>query len=286
MWAAKWLPSRSDLRASSYSRLESIVRMHLVPEFGSRPLATISNTEIRKWALRMTKDGMSAAVVRKCVFTLRSMLDAAVADQRLAVNPAGNVPLPTEHAAEQRYLDGEQVLTLADLITPRYRALVLLGAFGGLRWGEMAGLRRGRVDVLRSRVTVCETAVDIGGKIAFREPKTKNSRRTIPLARSIMAELEQHLTEYVGMARTRSSSPAHRQPCLPGHVLASCVEAGDQKGRAGRTTHPRPEAHLRVAHGRGRGEPERGVGLGGPFDGRVHVGPVWPPVRRARRRCG
>ena len=74
---------------------------------------------------------------------------------------------------------------------------MLLGAFGGLRWGELAGLRRGRVDVLRSRVTVCETAVDIGGKITFGEPKTQKSRRTVPLARSIMREVEQHLAVYV-----------------------------------------------------------------------------------------
>jgi integrase len=47
-------------------------------------------------------------------------------------------------------VDQEQVYTLADMIDPRYRALVLLGAFGGLRWGELAGLRRGRVAVLRS----------------------------------------------------------------------------------------------------------------------------------------
>ena len=91
----------------------------------------------------------------------------------------------------------EQVLTLADMIAPRYRTLVLLGAFGGLRCGELAGLRRGRIDVLRSRVTVCETAPDIGGKITFGEPKTPKSRRTIPLARSIMREVEKHLGEYV-----------------------------------------------------------------------------------------
>lgn len=146
----------------------------------------------------MTADGMSAAAIRKCVFALRNMLDAAVADQRLAVTPGANVPLPAERAAEQRYLDREQVLTLADMIAPRYRALVLLGAFGGLRWGELAGLRRGPVDVLRSRVSICETATDIGGKITFGEPKTPKSRRTVPLARSIMREVEQHLGEYVG----------------------------------------------------------------------------------------
>jgi integrase len=63
--------------------------------------------------------------------------------------------------------------------------------------GEMAGLRRSRVDTLRSRVTVWETATDVGGKISFGPPKTKNSRRTVPLTRNTMAEIEQHLGEYV-----------------------------------------------------------------------------------------
>jgi integrase len=40
-----------------------------------------------------------------------------------------------------------QVAALADAIDPRYRALVLVAAYGGLRWGELVGLRRQRVDL-------------------------------------------------------------------------------------------------------------------------------------------
>jgi integrase len=40
-------------------------------------------------------------------------------------------------------------------------------------------------------------ATNIGGKITFGEPKTKNSHRTVQLARSIMAEVERHLGEYL-----------------------------------------------------------------------------------------
>jgi hypothetical protein len=82
-------------------------------------------------------------------------------------------------------------------------------------------------------VTVCETAIDIGGKISFGEPKTAKSKRTVPLARSIMAEIEQHLAEYVapGADALIFTLPTGK-PCLPGHVLASCVGAGGQEGRA------------------------------------------------------
>jgi integrase len=174
------------------------VRLHVLPQFGHRRLSSISNGEIREWVGRMTSDGMSAASARKAVFALRGMLDAAVADRRLSVNPATSVPLPAERHVEQRFLTTDEVATLADRIAPQYRALVLLGAYGGLRWGELAGLRRSRVDVLRSRVVITETAVDVGGTITFGEPKTAKSRRVVPIARSVMRELETHLATYTG----------------------------------------------------------------------------------------
>jgi integrase len=40
------------------------------------------------------------------------------------------------------------------LASRRYRALVLLGTFGGLRWGELAALRRGDIDLKACTVSV------------------------------------------------------------------------------------------------------------------------------------
>jgi integrase len=47
----------------------------------------------------------------------------------------------------------DQVAAIANRVPPRYRALVLVAASGGLRWGELAGLRRQRVDLERGTVT-------------------------------------------------------------------------------------------------------------------------------------
>jgi integrase len=43
-----------------------------------------------------------------------------------------------------RFLTPVEIARLADTIRPHYRALVLVGAYGGLRIGELAGLRRER----------------------------------------------------------------------------------------------------------------------------------------------
>jgi hypothetical protein len=47
---------------------------------------------------------------------------------------------------------------LAEAINPHYRALVLVGAFGGLRIGEMAGLRRARFDIFISALDAAHRA--------------------------------------------------------------------------------------------------------------------------------
>ncbi|HEX2374335.1 MAG TPA: site-specific integrase, partial [Actinomycetota bacterium] len=85
--------------------------------------------------------------------------------------------------------------TLADAIRPSYRALVLVGAYGGLRIGELAGLRRSRVDLLRGTVQVAENVVEVRGVLHVGPPKTRASRRTVGLPRFIVEELAAHLVE-------------------------------------------------------------------------------------------
>jgi hypothetical protein len=82
---------------------------------------------------------------------------------------------------------------MAGTIQPRYRALVLVGAYGGLRIGELAGLRRGRVDLLHGTVQVAEIVVEVGGVLHIGPPKTRSSRRTVGLPRFVVEELAAHL---------------------------------------------------------------------------------------------
>jgi integrase len=97
---------------------------------------------------------------------------------------------------EMRFLNPDQVDTLAASILPRYRALVLVAAYGGLRIGELAGLRRGRVYILKGTVTVAEIGVEVAGHLHYGKPKTRAGRRTITLPRSVVTILNAHLGEY------------------------------------------------------------------------------------------
>jgi integrase len=103
------------------------------------------------------------------------------------------VPLPKVEREEMRFLTPAEVATLADAIQPRYRALVLVGAYGGLRIGELAGLRRSRVDLRRGTVTVAEIVVEVRGVLHIGPPKPRASRRTVGLPRFVVEELAAHL---------------------------------------------------------------------------------------------
>jgi integrase len=197
-WVEQWLPTRHDLRATTWARLETTMQKQVLPRFGDAPLRAITNSGVRQWVTDLLTSGLSAATTRKAVFALRQCLAAAIADNRLQFNPATAIPLPTERQKRARYLSQLEVERLVDEIPRQYRALVLVGAYAGLRWGEAAGLRRRDIDPLRSRIHVVHTAVEVRGRVTLdNEPKTSRSKRSVPVARSIMRRIEEHLLQFV-----------------------------------------------------------------------------------------
>ncbi|MDN5804074.1 MAG: site-specific integrase, partial [Microlunatus sp.] len=64
------------------------------------------------------------------------------------------------------------------------RALILVLAFCGLRWGELAALRVGRVDLMRRRLTVAESVTEVRGRLVWGTPKSHQSR-SVPVPRFV-----------------------------------------------------------------------------------------------------
>jgi len=188
-WVALWEPSQVHLRPSSRARDESYLKVHVLPRFGDVPLAKIQNADLRTWISDLCAAGLAPSTVHKAKQIVSKVLDAAVDDRRIPQNPATRVPVPRIEREEMRYLTPAEVNHLADTIDPRYRALVLLGAYGGLRLGEMLGLRWGRVNLLRRRIQVAEISVEVRGEITYGPPKTKAGARTVPLPSVVTNEL-------------------------------------------------------------------------------------------------
>jgi integrase len=149
----------------------------------------VTHAQVQRW---LTGLHLAPASVRKVHRVLSMVLAYAVSDGRLAVNPAAGVSLPRVQAADKRFLNHRQVHELADACGKDYRLLVLFLAYTGLRWGEMAALRVGRVDFLRRRVLVSESVTPVKGVMTF-GPTKGHERREVPLPRFLVGELAVHV---------------------------------------------------------------------------------------------
>ena len=76
-------------------------------------------------------------------------------------------------------------------------ALVLLAAFGSLRWGELAALRRSDVDVEQGTVRVDRSLTELaGGGYVFGPPKSTAGKRMVVVPAVIRPALSQHLATF------------------------------------------------------------------------------------------
>jgi len=207
-WFAEWTATATDLRPNTLALYEYLGRRYLLPAFGSTELAKITAIDIRRWLAGMRDTKLSANTVAKAYRLLKHLMTTAADEGLIGRSPCVVKGAGTEHLPEMKFATVDEVAELADAVGPRYRVLVLLAAFGGLRWGELAGLRRRRVDLLHRTVTVAEIVTEVNGRLDIGPPKTEASKRTVVLSAFLIDELAAHLAQRAEMGPDGLMFPA------------------------------------------------------------------------------
>ena len=192
-WGKEYWAGVVNLRPTTRERDDYMWEKHVLPTFGAMPLATIGWPEVQAWVAGLSDRGLAPASVQKAHQVLAKALRAAVKARALPFSPCELTELPTVEREEMRFATPDELAVLAAAIDERYRAFVLLGGYCGLRSGELRGLRRQRVDVIRGAVDVAETMTEARGVIRFGPPKTKASRRKVPIPRFVAEQVAVHL---------------------------------------------------------------------------------------------
>jgi integrase len=264
--ARLWLRSNPTKRASSWQRDEAIIRTHVLPELGSKPLAQVTRAAVQTlvdtWAA-----SQAASTVGREYSTLRAMFAWAVAADMLPRTPCRDVRLPRADLVDRPEPDPDALDRLAEALG-QWAPMMWLGAVGGLRWAECAGLQVQDLDFDTGQVTVARQLTR-GGNLE--QPKTKAGARSFALPRWLV----QDLAHVVGTKaddglvfttekgtplsyanwRSRVWHPACEQAGLPGlrfHDLRSMAASAlvasgtDMKTTQKRLGHASPQTTLRL----------------------------------------
>lgn len=183
--ADEYMDERQHFKPSSVRAYSAILRSHLLPAFGTKPLKEISESSIRKFQSSLVKEGTSPSRVNTITQLLRSILSQSYRRGEIALNPA----LAIKRLQEPKVIidplsDAELELALS-YCDPHYQPLFTVLAYTGARPNEMQALRWSDIDWKNETISISK------GRVRGIEglPKTKSSERKIPFTAPVKKAL-------------------------------------------------------------------------------------------------
>jgi integrase len=201
-YAEQWITDRV-LKARTLELYRGLLQHHLLPAFGHLDLADIDEPAVRRWRKERINSGPHAqrpfgpVTVAKAYRLLHAILATAADDQIIRRNPCRIENAGKEDSPERQIAPLPVVFAIAEAVPARYRMLVLLATFAGLRWGELTALRRDSIDLEACEIRIIETTAQLDrGGLRPDTPKSRAGRRTVAFPADLAPELRRHLDRF------------------------------------------------------------------------------------------
>jgi integrase len=205
-YATPWLADRT-LKPRTREHYQSLLDRQILPTLGDKPLKALTPVIIRTWH---AEHGSKAPTLRAHAYgLLRTILATAVHDGLILANPChirGGSNSKRIHKIRPLTLPELEVLAAA--MPERYRAMTLLASWCGLRFGELAELRRSDIDMRNGRIRIRRAVVRVGGKSIVTTPKSDAGIRDVAIPPHLLPILKTHIAEHAEFGRDGLLFPA------------------------------------------------------------------------------
>ena len=195
-WADLWYKDyKGQVQPSTYSGYKYTLNL-LKKSFGPRPLRDIKQMDINSFLSSLHAQGLSHSLETKCKAMLIQIFNAAEANDLVLKNPAlhakcsKDLQMQADENKKDAFTDEEFDLLMKELPQDLLGNSIRTMLVSGLRSQELLALRPDDIEPDGSVIHVTKAVKMVDGKAVLGPPKSKRSRRDIPIPKSYQAYVQ------------------------------------------------------------------------------------------------
>lgn len=216
-----WIAAR-PLEESTREHYRRLLDNQILPGLGDYPVPAIEPATVREWYGNLPSK--HPTVRARAYSLLKTILGTAVDDEVIGTNPCRVKGASTSKRARKiRPVELDELEIILRKVPAKYRLMVLLATWCSLRFGELAELRRGDVDLRSGLVRVRRGVARTRGQQHIKGPKSEAGKRDVHVPPHIQPYVGDHLRDHVNLGRDALLFPAAGDPNK--HMAPSTMQA-------------------------------------------------------------
>ena len=186
------------LNQSTLLTKKTILQTHILPFFGNKPINEIKASDVRRWQAKLmsSPNNYSQTYLKKINTELNSIINYAKRFYDLNTNPCGKAgTIGKAKAEEMDYWTYDEYIAFREGVKDKSLSYICFEVlyWTGMREGELLALSPADIDLDNKTISINRTYQRIEGKDVFTSPKTRKSKRKIPIPDFLCQELSDYI---------------------------------------------------------------------------------------------
>ena len=223
------------LKQSTLLTKKTVLQTHILPFFGNKPINEIKASDVRRWQAKLmsSPNNYSQTYLKKINTELNSIINYAKRFYDLNTNPCGKAgTIGKAKAEEMDYWTYDEYIAFREGIKDKPLSYICFEVlyWTGMREGELLALSPADIDLDNKLISINRTYQRIGGKDVFTSPKTRKSKRKIPIPDFLCQELSDYIQSRYMLDADERLFPVTKS-YLSHEMIRGCKNTGVKKIR-------------------------------------------------------
>lgn len=223
------------LKQSTLLTKKTVLQTHILPFFGNKPINEIKASDVRRWQAKLmsSPNNYSQTYLKKINTELNSIINYAKRFYDLNTNPCGKAgTIGKAKAEEMDYWTYDEYIAFREGVKDKPLSYICFEVlyWTGMREGELLALSPTDIDLDNKLISINRTYQRIGGKDVFTSPKTRKSKRKIPIPDFLCQELSDYIQSRYMLDTDERLFPVTKS-YLSHEMIRGCKNTGVKKIR-------------------------------------------------------